>query len=253
MSFSIATIMGLIFFPVSLGRLRGSPLSWINGIVGICGYHLLYFGALRNAPVAEASLVAYLWPLLIVLFSGFLPGPGLRLTHVLGAVVAFMGAGLLVTGGSVHFEAEHLFGYGLALGCAITWAVYSVMSRALGATPTEWVTAFCGASALVCWLAHGFWETTVAPNWGQLSAVFALGIGPLGLAFFAWDRGMKHGNVRVLGVLSYAAPLLSTLLLIISGHAQATPLLAIACALIVSGAALAALPKRVTSGSGRQR
>ena len=44
------------------------------GTVGLFGYHFLYFTAFRIAPTAETGLIAYLWPLFIVLFSGLLPG-----------------------------------------------------------------------------------------------------------------------------------------------------------------------------------
>ena len=67
-----------------------------------------------------------------------------------------------------------------------------------------------------------------------------LGLGPVGLAFFTWDIGMKRGDIQMLGTLSYAAPLLSTLVLILAGHATATPTLAIAASAITGGAALAA-------------
>ena len=50
---------------------------------------------------------------------------------------------------------------------------------------------------------------------------------------------MKHGDIRLLGVSAYAAPVLSTLVLIAAGVAPATPVLAAACALIVGGAVIA--------------
>jgi drug/metabolite transporter (DMT)-like permease len=71
-------------------------------------------------------------------------------------------------------------------------------------------------------------------------AVLALGLGPVGLAFYAWDIGMKRGDIRVLGAASYAAPLISTLLLVLFGFAEATRTLALAAALIAGGGVLAA-------------
>ena len=38
----------------------------------------------------------------------------------------------------------------------------------------------------------------------------ALGLGPVGAAFFLWDIGMKKGDLRFLGVASYATPMIST-------------------------------------------
>lgn len=226
-----------------IARLRWPGQAWALGVGGLFGYHFLYFMALRQAPPAEASLIAYLWPLLIVLFSAALPGERLRWWHVGGALMGLAGTAALVTGagsGTVGFKAEYLPGYLLAGACAAVWAVYSVLSRRLAHVPTEAVGAFLGASAALAFVAHLIFETPAWPKGLAWFAVAALGMGPVGLAFFAWDIGMKKGDIRVLGAAAYAAPLLSTLLLIAFGKAQATASLGIGCALIVGGAVLAA-------------
>jgi drug/metabolite transporter (DMT)-like permease len=89
-------------------------------------------------------------------------------------------------------------------------------------------------------LAHLVFERTVWPDGaGQWLAVAGLGLGPVGFAFFFWDHGVKHGHIQALGASSYAAPLLSTLILIAAGYAAATPVVLLACLLITGGAALA--------------
>lgn len=214
---------------------------WALGIGGLFGYHFLYFSALRNAPPAEAGLIAYLWPLLIVLFSGLLPGEQLKTGHVIGALIGFSGAAMIVLRGGVEFGSEGMSGYGLALLCALIWAGYSVLSRLAGDAPTETVGVFCLASAGLSGIAHVGFETTAWPvtlaGWG---AVIALGLGPVGLAFYLWDIGVKHGDIQMLGVASYAAPLLSTAVLVLAGFAEPGPVLIVATALITGGAALAA-------------
>ena len=70
--------------------------------------------------------------------------------------------------------------------------------------------------------------------------LLALGIGPVGAAFYAWDIGMKRGDIRVLGAASYATPLLSTGFLIAAGFAKASANIAIAAILIAGGGLIAA-------------
>lgn len=240
--FGIGGLIGLVWTArTGLGVLHG--ISWkvyAFGTAGLFGYHALYFTAFRIAPAAETGLIAYLWPLFIVLLSGLLPGERLRPLHVLGAVVAFAGAALIVLGRDAG-GAANLPGLVLAFGCALTWAAYSVLSRRLGDVPTESVTVFCLATAALSVLAHLAVEETVWPatSAGWL-AMLALGLGPVGAAFFTWDIGMKRGDIQLLGVASYAAPLLSTLALVVAGIAPATPTLALAAVLIAGGAALAA-------------
>ena len=106
--------------------------------------------------------------------------------------------------------------------------------------PSDAVGGFCGATAALAWACHLAFETTVWPaGGGQWLAVAGLGLGPVGLAFFTWDHGVKHGDIRVLGAASYAAPLMSTMILITAGLAPATWVVVAACALIVGGALLA--------------
>jgi drug/metabolite transporter (DMT)-like permease len=220
---------------------------WAVGVGGLFGYHFFYFTALKNAPPAEASLIAYLWPLLIVLFSGLLPGERLRAAHVAGAVVAFVGAGLIVGRNVGGFDPAHAVGYTAAGVCALTWSSYSVLSRRVGTAPTDTVAWFCLATAALSALCHLALEPTVLPgDAAAWLAVVALGLGPVGAAFYFWDVGVKRGDIQLLGVAAYAAPLLSTLTLIAAGAAEPTPRLLVAAALIAGGAALAA------SGSARR-
>ena len=131
-------------------------------------------------------------------------------------------------------------GYLAALACAFTWAGYSVLSRRFGAVPSDAVGGFCGATALLGLIFHLSFETAAWPiGIGGWLAVLALGLGPVGAAFFVWDHGVKHGDIRALGAVAYAGPLLSTLLLVLAGRAAPSLIIALACGLIVGGAALA--------------
>lgn len=225
-----------------LGQLRLVPLKvYAFGTLGLFGYHALYFSALRLAPAAEAGLIAYLWPLLIVLFSGLLPGEHLKAGHLIGAGLGFAGAATIISGGGEGFQAQYLPGYGLALLCALTWSGYSVLSRLVGKAPTASVAVFCLATAIASWGLHFALEETVWPagTLGWLSTLL-LGLGPVGLAFYVWDIGVKQGDIQMLGTSSYAAPLLSTLILVLAGIAAASWGLALAAALITGGALIAA-------------
>ena len=100
---------------------------------------------------------------------------------------------------------------------------------------------FALATALLAAVVHGLVEVTVWPETlAQWLAITALGVGPVGAAFYAWDIGMKRGDIRVLGAASYATPLLSTAFLILAGFAQASANIAIAAVLIAGGGLIAA-------------
>lgn len=242
--FAMGGTLGLIWAAATggLSALRQVPLRvYVFGTLGLFGYHALYFSALRMAPAAQAGLIAYLWPLLIVVFSGLLPGERLRAGHVIGALLGFAGAALIITGGGAGLNSAHVAGYALALLCALTWSGYSVASRLLGDAPTASVAVFCLATAALSLPLHLLFEQPALPQ-SPLGwvAVAGLGLGPVGLAFFVWDIGVKHGDIQLLGTSSYAAPLLSTLILVGMGVAAPSMTLLWAAVLIAGGAWIAA-------------
>lgn len=247
MSFAVGGVIGLAVVamrPEGLRILAQPPLVWLHGIAGLFGYHALYFTALRFAPAAEANLLNYLWPLLIVVFSALLPGHRLKAHHVAGALLGLAGTALLIIGrGGLGegFSPGHLLGYAAAVGCALFWAVYSVTARLLPHAPTEAVAGFCLATAALALVGHLAVETTVWPaGLVEWLAIVAMGIGPVGAAFYLWDVGMKRGDIQVLGAASYAAPVLSTLALVAFGYAEVSLVLAASVALIVIGSLVAA-------------
>ena len=245
MTFAIGALVGFLTWvgrPDAVSALRQPPLVWVVGVGGLFGYHALYFLALRFAPPAEAGLLNYLWPLLIVLFSSLLPGERLRLHHVIGALLGLAGTVLLLAGNfGGGFAPGQAPGLIAAFVAAFVWAIYSVMSRRLKSVPTDAVAGFCLATALLAAVMHGMIEVTVWPDTSaQWLAIIALGVGPVGAAFYAWDIGMKRGDIRVLGAASYATPLLSTGLLILAGFAKASPNILIAAVLIAGGGLIAA-------------
>lgn len=245
MTFAIGGLVGSAAVLMRGGAARALRLpviAWAVGIGGLFGYHALYFLSLRLAPPAEAGLLNYLWPLLIVLFSSLLPGERLARHHILGALLGLAGTVLLFAGNTgVQYTAAQIPGFVAAFIAAFVWAGYSVLSRKLKAVPTDAVAGFCLATALLAAMVHLMIETTVWPETAmQWLAIVLLGLGPVGAAFYAWDIGMKHGEIRVLGAASYATPLLSTGFLIVAGYAQATAAIALAALLIAGGGLIAA-------------
>src|SRR5258705_7363686 len=240
MTFAIGALVGFLTWvrrPDAISALRQPPVAWAVGVGGLFGYHALYFLALRFAPPAEAGLLNYLWPLLIVLFSALLPGERLAPHHIVGAVLGLAGTVLLFAGSAGSgFAPGPVPGLIAAFVARFVWAAYSVMSRKLKSIPTDAVAGFCLATAVLAAVVHGIAEVTVWPDTAaQWFAIAALGVGPVGAAFYAWDIGMKRGDIRVLGAASYATPLLSTSFLMLAGFAKPSASIPIAAVLIASG------------------
>jgi drug/metabolite transporter (DMT)-like permease len=233
---SIGALPGVTHF--RQWRVPASTL--LLGIGGLFGFHFLLFLALRYAPPVEANLVNYLWPLLIVLLTPLLlPGWRLRPVHIVAAGIGFAGAALAIGAAPAAFTPAATLGFIFAAGSAVVWACYSLLTRRVAPFSSWAIGGFALASGLLALACHAMFEAPATLREGDAWLLLLLGLGPMGSAFYLWDIAMKRGDPRVIGVLAYATPLLSTAMLIVVTGRPLTPVLAAATALVVAAAVLA--------------
>src|SRR5574343_1955259 len=184
------------------------------GVYGLFAYHFLLFIALRHAPAVQANLVNYLWPLgMVVLAPWLLPGARLSWRQGLAACMGFAGAAWAITGGQ-RLALEVAWGYLPALGSALVWSTYSLLTQRVPPFPTSAIGLFALVSGVLSLLCHAWLEAPVVLAAQDVPALVLMGLGPLGAAFFLWDAALKRGDARQIGLLSFLTPLLSTLVLL---------------------------------------
>ncbi len=215
------------------------PLSTLAlGVCGLFAYHFLLFIALRHAPAVEANLVNYLWPLLIVVLAPvLLPGVLLRAAHVLAALLGFGGAAIAIVGGR-ELSGELAWGYLPALAAAFIWACYSLLTKRVAAFPTTAIGLFGLVSGVLSLICHALLEPTTTLQWRDWGLLALLGLGPLGASFFLWDKALKLGDARQIGILSYITPLASTALLVLVSGRPFSSSIVLATGMILGAAVL---------------
>lgn len=240
----IALLIGsLIALPLSQFRLSAwrVPLSTLMlGVYGLFGFHLLLFIALRHAPVVEANLINYLWPLGMVLLAPvILPGIRFRWSHLGAAMVGFAGAAMAILGrdttasvSDIEFHPGYLF----ALASAFVWSTYSLGTRRVAPFRNAAVGGFAALSGLLSLICHIVLEQAITLTTKDVLLIAVLGAGPLGGAFFLWDAALKAGDPRRIAVFSFLTPLLSTLVLVIATGQSISPNIVVAAMLILGAA-----------------
>ena len=235
----VGSVIALPLAQFRLARWKVPLPTLMVGIYGLFGFHFLLFMALRNAPAVEANLINYLWPLgMVVMAPLFLKGVALHARHVVAALIGFAGAAIAILGrgGPVTAGGGFHSGYVIALGSAFVWASYSLLTRRLPAFPTAAVGGFAAASGLLSLLCHALLEPSVALSARDWLLITILGLGPLGGAFFLWDAAIKIGDTRRIGLLAFATPILSTVMLLVTTGQPLQWNVAVAAVLVVGAA-----------------
>ncbi|MBP9148016.1 MAG: DMT family transporter [Rhodoferax sp.] len=241
LSLLIGSLIALPLSGFDLARWRVPWRTLLMGIYGLFCYHFLLFMALRLAPPVQANLVNYLWPLLMVVLAPvILPAVRLCTVHVLAALLGFAGAAVVILGSDSNVGVGHTggnpWGYLLAIGAAFIWSSYSLLTKRVAAFPTAAIGSFALASGVLSLLCHVFMEPAVTLTARDWLLIAVTGLGPMGAAFFLWDKALKTGDASQIGILSYLTPLLSTAMLVLTGGRALTWNVVVAAIMIVTAA-----------------
>lgn len=231
-------------------RLWRVPLNtFLTGVAALFFYHAALFTAFKIAPVVSANLINYLWPLLIVLLASLFDAQQkLTRSSIFAAMLGFAGAALAIIGDQViQFNQQALLGYLLAFIAAVIWSSYTLQLRRLPHFPSAAVGGFN--------LLAGGLSLLIATQFEQLTTFSAhdyfvlglIGLGPMGYAFFCWDKAAKQMASKTLGVLSFITPVLSTSLLLLSSGQPLTRHLAIAALMVLSATAIVLLKPKASA------
>jgi drug/metabolite transporter (DMT)-like permease len=199
-----------------------SMRSWWLALVfalGLSGGDIFFILATHRIPAAQANLISYLWPVMIVVFGAIVGLFRLRPRQVIGLALGFAGAMILIWDGRVSMS---ISGIGLALLSGACWAVYCIFRLTWKQPAGNVLARGCAISTVLCALLHVLLEPTVVPTLGAFAATAVAGIIPLALGNFVWDQGFRRGDGQLLAVMAYATPLCSALLLASLGAALLT-------------------------------
>lgn len=208
--------------PVAADRRRSRFAAWLPaGMValGLLVSDIFFIWALRFIPPAQANLILYLWPLMVVLLGVAFGIFALRTNHLVSTAIGLAGAALVIGAEMTSIAWE---GVALAAAGGLAWASFVVFRLWQGENAPDALTYGFALSAVIALVLHLTLETTVLPPAGTLICTLLVGIVPLALGNLAWDHGVRRGDRVLLSVLAYATPLVSALILIVAGYASPT-------------------------------
>jgi drug/metabolite transporter (DMT)-like permease len=239
-----SSLVGFVFFAASwikapekfLLLLKQSWKIWCLFFASVILYRLFYMSGLKLSPIIEANLLNYLWPLLILVFAGLFDQQKFSRGIYIGTAACFIGViciGLSKTTSRLSFEYGHL----LAIAGAVTWSIYSVVTRRYKGTPTDMIGMMHILGIGLFYILHKSFEAPVV--FDSVSLKNYAGIIGLGLSisygYKLWDNAMTHGDREKVTIAAYYTPLLSTIWLILFSSGRFTLMTALAAFFILGG------------------
>lgn len=248
--YTAAGVLGLLIASLRTGELQKInklPRLYLVGcgtlfvIYIICLY--LALGMAENrAQVLAVGLINYLWPALSLAFSIPLLKKRAGPLLVLGIVLALTGIWLATTGpnlqvDNLYQEPKALIPYGLALTAAVSWALYSNLSRRWAAGDDGGgVPLFLFASGLILWLMRIPTNEISVWSWKANLELAYMAVFPGMIAYVLWDYSVRKGEIILVASLSYLTPLFSTLISSLVLDVRPATEIWIAAGLIIAGA-----------------
>ena len=197
--------------------LRSTSAPWLQALRAFCVFlsSLLFAIGLIWVPVANASAIAFVAPLIVVVLSSLVLGENVSRSHWVAAMTGFAGVLFIVRPGQGGFGWAALF----PILTAMTWATALVATKFMSATESRRVTAcytalygFLGACVA---LAFDFSWPTARMLWPLIGIAFAGSIGQLLIVaayhYLPASRLAPLSYVQLLWVLVFSALLFNTL------------------------------------------
>lgn len=160
--FFAVIVMTLIFSIGGMGRDENGklfklekkhiPIFVFTGIVGMIGYHLLFFTSLKYTTAISSSIINAINPIMTTIFAGILIRVKFPKMQVFGIILSFVGVVLTITGASIEVIRELAFNKGdiIMVGAMLCWAIYGVFCKIKGqGIPAFWLTYYSFVSCLI--------------------------------------------------------------------------------------------------------
>ena len=182
-----------------VGLLRTTqPAGQILRAALLMGSTTCYFGALSFLPMAEVKAVSFISPLLVTLLAVWWLREQVSPTRWLAVVAGFLGVLFIVRPGSAMLQWPAL----LAIGAALCYSLYQIMTRKFSETENVFTTLFYTAlvgSVLMSVVVPLFWKT---PDLRHVPLLILLGV-VAGFGHYMLIKALELENASFLSPLGY--------------------------------------------------
>ncbi len=234
---------------------RPAVLLKMSGIgsFGVIIYNLLLLAGEDRLPAQQAFVINYLWPSFIILLSALILKEKLTAGKLAAVLTSFAGVFTVTANGSLSFlRSVDPVGALCCVGCALSYALYSVLSKREDYDKDVAVFAAYFSGAVVAFALLPLRGGVTLPTAAQLGGFALYGLICDALPYMTWALAMDAGDTAVVANLAYLTPFVSLILTHLVLKEEITVWSVAGLLLIVAGILLQILFERRSSGDSAQ-
>ncbi len=208
----------------------------ILGMLGLGLYPLFFITALTIAPAAQVNVLNYLWPIFILVFSLFVLQEKFSWKTLVAFVLGLIGTYVIITQGSLlSIKLEYLSGYVLALGAAISWAIFSVFNKKKKLDSIASLFLFNVVGLILIALLMFFTKSSFLILSKEVFGTFYIGLFATAIAHLLWIKSLRIGKTSLIANLGHLTPFISLFFIFIILKERILVSEIVGLAIIVSG------------------
>jgi drug/metabolite transporter (DMT)-like permease len=212
----IAAALASIYLAVLRAPMPPRDLWRSLAVFGLCttiGYPLLMGIAMRYAPASHGGVVLAVQPLLTAMagmyIAGERPSPAFWACSIAGTAAAVTYA-LLSSAGALELHWADVLLAGAAIAGCYGYALGGHLTRRMpGSHVISWAVVMMAPAILVLMLANGLPGEPASVSWRAWAALLFVGMFPMYLGFFAWNRGLAIGGIAKVGQMQLVQPFIT--------------------------------------------
>ncbi|HJM07120.1 MAG TPA: DMT family transporter [SAR324 cluster bacterium] len=165
----------------------------------------LFFTAIQTVPIADAQIVFFINPLLVVVLAALMLREKLDFNRIVAVMVGFAGVFLVIRPGFKEFQIETLY----ALCAAVSFAVFLISTRILSQTESTLITLFFSALVGTFVLPFTMDSSWIFPSWNEFP--FMVGVGLfMTIGHYFFFLALRHLDASLISPLTYFSIIGST-------------------------------------------
>ena len=245
--FSIATVVLYIIIKYKKQEIyklkkRDFPVFLFTGLIGMFGYHVLFFIALKHTTAINASIIGASNPIITAILSIFFLKDTVTYKRVLGIILSFTGVFLTLTNANLAIMKSFSFNYGdvLMLLAVVLWASYAVFSKWVMPRYSPMILTFysflfCTVLIIPFVIYEMPWKLINTIPYYSYIAVVYMSIFPSVIGYLVQQMSIKQIGPSKTSIFINLVPIFSIILSVLILKEDLNPIKLLTAALIIIG------------------